>query len=407
MGKFTNTTITKTVDSLVTGINHRLDSPFYNWTDKHPTKCTFYNVNDTKTTLDEGHRQVADVMSGDSPLRYNKIEGVLLYGIEKITTDLDVGDYGLETGEITGEAILPPNSFVPYPDSYFTIDQITRGKYWFRVTKVTPGTLETGANFWKLEYSMDDIGDEVEPRVVKSFQYIADNVGSNYKVVIEDESFQFIQRLEDVCDTLRTYYMKLFFKDCLQTFVYYYQDAYFYDPETIEFIIRNKIMDNGEPSKYLFVDQACYLPDTFPIEYDRCIYRFVEKRSKKYCFRRYYGLVIEDPMSLLTTRLEDYYMVTPNPHLKLLAEPIETFSEDFIGAMLQGNEFNGEKEFYNIIANYFNNDKQLTDSEIDSLESIDFQPNVELYHIIPVIIFILEEEIRKLICLKDSAKKLL
>ena len=172
-------------------------------------------------------------------------------------------------------------------------------------------------------------------------------------------------------------------------------------------MIRDKIMDNDEPSKYLFVDQACYLPDTFPIEYDRCIYRFVEKRSKKYCFRRYYGLVIDDPMSLLTTRLEDYYMVTPNPHLKLLAEPIETFSEDFIGAMLQGNEFNGEKEFYNIIGNYFNNDKPLTDSEIDSLESMDFQPNVELYHIIPVIIFILEEEIRKLICLKDSAKKLL
>jgi hypothetical protein len=90
-----------------------------------------------------------------------------------------------------------------------------------------------------------------------------------------------------------------------------------------------------------------------------------------------------------------------------LAEPIETFSEDFIGAMLQGNEFKGDKEFYNIITNYFNNDKQLTESMINSLVAMDFQPNVELYHIIPVIIFILEEEIRKLICLKDSAKKLL
>ena len=75
--------------------------------------------------------------------------------------------------------------------------------------------------------------------------------------------------------------------------------------------------------------------------------------------------------------------------------------------MLQGIEFNGDKEFYNIITNYFNNDKRLNDSMIDSLETMDFQPNVELYHIIPVIIFILEEEIRKLICLKDSAKKLL
>ena len=27
---------------------------------------------------------------------------------------------------------------------------------------------------------MDDIGDEIEPRGVKNFQYIGDNVGSNY-----------------------------------------------------------------------------------------------------------------------------------------------------------------------------------------------------------------------------------
>ena len=51
MGKFLNTTMATTVNSLVTGINHRLDNPYYTFTDKHPTLCTFYNVNDTKSTL--------------------------------------------------------------------------------------------------------------------------------------------------------------------------------------------------------------------------------------------------------------------------------------------------------------------------------------------------------------------
>lgn len=402
MGKFLNTTMATTVNSLVTGINHRLDNPYYTFTDKHPTLCTFYNVNDTKSTLDEGSKQYADINSEDSPLRYNKITNVFLYGIERITADLDIGEYGLESNEIEGEAILPPNSFTPYIDSYFTIDHVKGGPYWFRITKVTTDTLENGSNFWKMEYTLDDIGPS-KLKVDKSFKFIADNVGTNYKAVIEDESFELIDRLEQVNQTLRDYYCELFFRDSLQTFTYKYQDADFYDPETIEFIIRNKIMYGD---KYIYVDQAIALPDTFSIQYNKSPYRYVEKCKSKLAFRRYYGLCNEDPMSLLATRMEEYYIVTPNPNLKLLAEPIDTFSTEFIGAMIHNNKYSDDKAFYNIISNYFNDKADLTDEMIDSLEDIDYADNTELYHVIPVIIFILDQEIAKLICVKDSSKKL-
>ena len=403
MGKFLNTTMTNTVNSLVDGINHRLDSPFYTFTDKHPTVCTFYNLNDTKSTLDEGSEQYADIASEDSPLKYNKISNVFLYNIDRISTELDIGDYGLEANEIGGEAILPPNSFMPYVDSYFTIDHIKSGKYWFRITKVTSDTLENGSNFWKMEYTLDDVGDRQIP-IVKNFKYIVDNVGSNYKAVIEDESFEFIERLEQVTQTLRDYYCEIFFKDSLQTFTYKYEDVDFYDPEAIEFMIRNKVMVGG---KYIFVNQATTLPDTFSIQYNKSIYRYVERCKPELVFRRYYGLVNEDPMSLLATRLEDYYIVTPNPHLKLLAEPIDTFSEYFVGAVLKNTKFKDDLAFYNIISNYFHDKKDLTDDMIDSLEDIEYMDSTELYHTIPIIIFILDKEIEKLICLKDTSKKLM
>ena len=404
MGKFINTARKDTVDSLVNGIKHRLDSPFYIFNDKKPTVVTFYNVNDTKSTLDEGSKQVADIKDYDSPLKYNKIEGVFVYGLERIQAELEVGDFGIEANDIEGECILPPNSFRPYVDSYFTIDHVTRGTYWFRIIKVTSDTLENGSNFWKLEYTLDDIGDDRALKVEKEFRFIADNVGSNYKSVIEDKEYEFVERMEEVTNTLRRTYMSLFFADSLQTFVYYYQDANFYDPETIEFMIRNRIMYGDE---YIFVDQAVALPDTFSIQYDKSIYRYTERCKKDFVFKRYYGLMNDDPMSLLATRLEEYYIVTPDPHLKLVAEPLETFSNEFTAAILNNQKQDGEKEFYNIIANYFNDQKPITGKMIDSLENITLMNNTELYHALPIIIFILDKELEKLMLNKRMHKSLM
>ena len=56
-GKFINTDMRVTVDNLTQGIIHRLDSPFYKFTDKHPTVTTFLNVSKEKTTLDQGSKQ--------------------------------------------------------------------------------------------------------------------------------------------------------------------------------------------------------------------------------------------------------------------------------------------------------------------------------------------------------------
>nr|DAS08450.1 MAG TPA: hypothetical protein [Caudoviricetes sp.] len=404
MGKFINTARRDTVDSLVSGIKHRLDSPFYIFNDKHPTVVTFYNVNTTKSTLDEGSKQIADVMGEyDAPLRYNKIEGVFIYGLERVQAELEVGDFGLESNEIEGECILPPNSFHPMVDSYFTIDHITRGTYWFRIVKVTTDTLENGSNFWKLEYTLDDTGDR-EFKVEKTFRFIADNVGSNYKAVIEDKEYDFIERMEEVNNTLRDTYMSLFFADQLQTFVYYYQDANFYDPETIEFMIRNKVMDGTD---YVFVDQAISLPDTFSIQYQNSLYRYVERVKKDYVFKRYYGLMNTDPLSLLATRLEEYYIVTPDPHLRLVAEPLTTFSNEFTAAILKNQQQTGELEFYNIIANYFNDQKPITAEMIDSLEHITFMNNAELYHALPVIIYILDKEMEKIMANKRMHKLLM
>lgn len=389
MGKFLNTTYTNTVESLEHGMIHRLDNPFYMFTDKHPIPVTFYNVNDTQTTLDDATKDVNDILAPDTSLRYNKIEKVLLFGIERISTELEMGDFGLEGNEIEGECILPPNTFKPYPDSYFTIDHVTKNKCWFRVTKVTIDTLENGNNFWKLSYVMDRVGEDFKPIVEKNFKMISDNVGSNFKSIIQDEEYKFVERLESVCETLSKYYHSIFWRDQLQTYVFKYAEAQFYDPEVIEFLIRNKVLDYGD--NYIYLEQATNLPETFCIDYDKSIYRNIETRNKKVIHHRYYGIENRDPMSLLSQRLEPYYIVHQCT-MGVLAEPIPTYSNDLTNALSAENEFT-EKKYYNIIINYFNGLKPLNDSMIDALEEIEYKNGTELFHELPIIIYILKQYI--------------
>lgn len=389
MGKFLNTTYTNTVESLEHGMIHRLDNPFYMFTDKHPIPVTFYNVNDTQTTLDDATKDVNDILAPDTSLRYNKIEKVLLFGIERISTELEMGDFGLEGNEIEGECILPPNTFKPYPDSYFTIDHVTKNKCWFRVTKVTIDTLENGNNFWKLSYVMDRVGEDFNPIVEKNFKMISDNVGSNFKSIIQDEEYKFVERLESVCETLSKYYHSIFWRDQLQTYVFKYAEAQFYDPEVIEFLIRNKVLDYGD--NYIYLEQATNLPETFCIDYDKSIYRNIETRNKKVIHHRYYGIENRDPMSLLSQRLEPYYIVHQCT-MGVLAEPIPTYSNDLTNALSAENEFT-EKKYYNIIINYFNGLKPLNDSMIDALEEIEYKNGTELFHELPIIIYILKQYI--------------
>lgn len=405
MGKFINTMRKTTIDSLSTGIKEKLKNPFYALLDKKPTSVTFFNINPERSTLDEGSRQTYSSYTENTSLRYNRVNDVLLYGIERITADLEVGDFGTESTEISGDAILPPNIFKPYPNSYFKINHLNKG-YYFRVNKVTTDTLDDGANFYKLEYALEYVGDDfgIEKSVVRNFNFVADNIGTDYKPILEDSEYEFIERLQDTIETLQEYYKAIFFKDSLQTFVYKYNETYFYDPEVIEFIIRNDIMSGN---KYIFVNQAIYLPDTFIIEYNKSIYKAVENCNKKFRFKRYYGIKNNDPLSLLSTRLENYYIVTPRKNLGVMGEPLQLYANEMVEAIMNNNIYKEHLEFYNIIGNYFNAKKPLKEKHLELLENIEFVDESKIFHSVPILIYILMNEIYKLARLTDEAKSLL
>ena len=266
-----------------------LKNPFYLFNDKKATPVDYYNINTNRTTLDPALRIPYADHGPESPLRFNLIHNFYLFGIDRIATTLEGGDYGLESSEITGDAIILPNTIHPYVGDNFVITMIKQ-RYQFNVTSVTTDTFENGGNYFRIEYKLDHLTDhELRELVVEEFEFVSGNIGTNYASVLQKTKYDICKILDDTAVNMKQLFKGLYYNNKVQTytFVYLYRvcqwnmnSDYFYDPYMMEFIIRHKLL-NGADSKYDFVDHKTSLRPEFNIKYNRSIWKVFETREKE------------------------------------------------------------------------------------------------------------------------------
>lgn len=399
MASFINTKYNDTVNNLIKGDIAKFNNPYYTFTDKKPTPVKYWNINKQHSTLDEASKLSYSLTGAESPIKYNTIENAFLYGLEKIALAYENGDWGLEAGDIEGEAFVLPNTFEPLPGDFFQITYI-KEPLLFKVTDVTKDTLDTGANFYKIQYKLDQTDTEVikEDHIVENYKMIVNNVGTQFKAVVRDATYDLIEKLELHTATLKSYYTGLFFKDRVQTFVYTWNGRNFYDPYMIEFLMRNRILDNND--NYIFVTHAAYVKPTFGINYDRTFFKGLEEASinKFVADTNFIAEQIMDINSIMSTQFDPYYMIEHNCGTLAKLERLSLLDPEFVTKLSVGDKFHEQhkKEYYNIIIKYFN-DKRITEEDLDLLENITYLESKELYYIIPMLIFIVESDIKKML----------
>lgn len=398
------------------------DNPFYFFTNMPMTKVTFYNIDKNETTLDEVIDNTYNFIGPASGLRFDKINGVILYGIQRMELNIDMGEWGTEADPIEGDAVLPPNTFVPYVNSYFSIDYINQpGKeVLFRVTSVNIDTFPNGSNFYKINYKLESIGEDISPQVVKEYQYLSSNVGRG-NVLVDSETYNMMNSYSSIIENLKQAYFELFFQESTQAFVFKYgfYDYFFYDPYLVEFMIRNKIYSASD-DKYIYLSQPAWPPKYFNIDYNHTIFKYVEDLKSTICYFYGYGLLVQDPMSLLTHRLEPYYMITvrDDDGTNLvgcpLLERIPLFDTDLVKLLGYGldkdknkickcccdcnsvlKDLPNYKKYYEILYDYFNG-IPISYSLIETINDIKFVPCKELYYTIPLLIYIIQKTVSDL-----------
>ena len=400
MGTFANTKrYEDTIVSLSDGLKNRLKNPYYAFTDKKPIIVDYYNRNIHESTLDEASRLQEDLIGRKSPAKYNLIRNASIFGNGiKIEQSLDIGPVGLESSPIELEFYILPDTFIPYQEDFLVIPHSGKTNL-FKVTQVTPDTLEDGANFYKIniKYWTDTTISDINKQVVEDYEMVVNYVGTGYKSVIKSSEYDLINKLDDVLYRLFKYYNDLFFKEKVQCYVCFkHTDAYFYDPYLYEFIIKNGIFTNT--GTYVYIGQPIDLPATFGFRYDKTFFRAIEE-----CDMRYFksnmtcGKRITQPFTLFTSRPEAYYYVDYEAP-GFYDDQLSVIDPDLISAIRDNRLFkpDHDKAFYNIIVKYFNK-SNITLCDIATFETLNTLDSEYLYYAIPIVMYIIEKNIKNVL----------
>lgn len=401
-GKFINTEHKESIDTLVTGVKDILKNPYYRWNDKSGTPVTYFNQNTEKSTLDTSTKLYYQDVGLASPIYYNIIKDFMLYGIEQIAIQMVNDEFGPEASEISGEAIILPNTITPYVGDYFNIDY-TEEKLLFKINDVSPDTLENGSNIYKVQYKLESARlEEIleEQNIANHYHMVINNVGTKLNPIIRDEHYNIIKRLDQVLFNLRLYYKSTFYNSRVQTFIFCHNGYRFYDSYMIEFLKEHDLLNSEDAdNEYVYISHALNLPATFPIKYNKSFFACLEKKDKNNVRAyEYRGLskYIDQPLTIFSTRKEEYFSIEHETHSFNVNDIIPCFKDEMVTAIENDTILGGENSLYNIIVKYFNN-KDLTQEDIDALEMIDFYDSVYLFYAIPCILYCIENYVISLV----------
>ena len=393
-GKFINKSFVNSVDALTAGTIQKVKNANYVFNNKPPVIGDWYNINKDVTTLDEGTGAEYVAIGKNSPMRYNLIKDAVFYaeGI-RIEIDLEYDEDGLTTAAPNFSGIVLPNTWIPYSGDYVTLKQAGK-EYIYRINSVSYDTIDNNNNVYKFEAMLDQTGKSyLDKQVVETYRMVINNVGTSFNAILKEEVYDCVDSLDSILVRLKDYFVALFYTDEVQTFTFNGPYGKLYDPYMIEFLIRNDIMSGS--TEYVYVHHEIAVPRTFSIEYDKSIFRALETKTKaNFTNQNCIGELIDDCYSLFYTTIDKYYKVTHKDYGMSLFNPID----GMLISNVKSNELldpNDPKAYYNIIVKYFN-DAKLDSSVVSLLERIDFAQSVDLFYAIPMIIYVLEYSVKKL-----------
>lgn len=406
MGKFTSTQYKDLIGGVTDFHKDLLNQDFYLFNSQGKgTEVDYYNINTDESTLDPAAEIAYSEVGVLSPIRYNLIHGLFIYGMPKLETNLENQEFGTESNELSGESYILPGTIKPIDGDFFIIKHA--GDPWlFKVIDSTMDTLTGGEKVWKISWKLDRTSDnDINENVIKEFIYNETTDGTNTKRVVELSKYELAKKIDNASSNLKEYFKDLFYSDKVQTLIYkYYNDYNMYDPYAIEFILKNKLLYNtGE--KYLHIEHVTKTPKTFGVSYNHSIFRTFElcnkSKLRKYSYRAQADY-IEDPTSIFATRYEMYWRLTYDVILTTPNGPlnprgiIPVMKEEDID-IIQANKKFKDKKYKNIIVKYFNGE-DIVESDLETLDEIEVcYESMEAFYSVLWLIFCLDYYTNKLL----------
>ena len=168
----------------------------------------------------------------------------------------------------------------------------------------------------------------------------------------------------------------------------------------VEFIIRNDLLSKDED--FLYVTHQTMIPATFSIEYNKTFFRYVEVNDRNKFTPKIssQAKLINNPLSMLSSRIEDYFEVL----YKYPDNAVRITMQNYDSELLDRIKFNRlytmsdykDSMYMNIVIKYFNK-IDISDDDLVNLNNIDYESSIRLFYNIPIILYIVNDQIKKML----------
>lgn len=253
----------------------KMVSPFSRFLRGAPTFCTYFSQSKVESTASMGTQQVNAIIGANSPLRYNKIDDMVLYQFKQLNPNIDYAETGYQS-DIISDCTILPETIIPVPNDLFIVGYLGKS-YLFKVNKVNINIIESN-NFYSIEYELYKTDwDMKDINVVDDFKFIYDNIGTDSKTILHCDTFTHIQDIEKIISKFRKYYIELFYKRYLNSFLYNAEDSIYYNKYITYFITKHELLTTfDDPIKLTMeVDMG----RNFNRLYDKSIYNVITTRD--------------------------------------------------------------------------------------------------------------------------------
>lgn len=387
-------------------------SQYIRFIDKHVDFVTYFSINKILSTTSIGNMVVDTYIGPESPVRYNKINNLPIYGFPLFNTDNSYGEdeAGLNMDSFEGEIIMLPEIMEPSEGDCFIFDMYDTNRF-FIVTEVRQVVLK-GRSHYVLSFisGIPDYLPQLKKQVVDEYNAIFDNIGTEDRVIISNKDYEMKSMYESTYKFMYSYYLHKFFNKRNTLFQVNVNNGSipidFTDIFCTKFMTENRVVVMDKLLKECVVlDYNKLYDDNDYFEYMDTLYWAVENRDPRRVKGSSYISIkkMVSPFSLsIAQNKKDVYLSeiynSNNINDYDSENPLNSIEFDFqnIVDRINTNGFyisdNPVDSCVSIIVRYLNDDKIINPGYFSSVE-FEKMTELEQYLLIPIILFILRYNI--------------
>lgn len=381
----------------------RLKSPIRRFVDKTFTPVRYWHINGNKTTVDRGYQDIAEVLGNNSPVRFQLIDGLPIYGLETIILQLQDQDQGLDTS-FESEGTVMEGTIRPLENDFFMIP-ILRDAYVFRITGVEYDNIASTQSYkimFTLEYIDESYVKCLNDQTQSEFTCVIENIGSEDRCIIEKSDSELLAKIDAMYDEITKLYMTFYYNERYNCFLGdFINGQKLYDPFLTKFITDHRLFSKKNQIDGLILTDQFFDPRR-DIKYQKSIYRFFELQRLDHLSTFEYVVFKgrTNPQTAFYRWLDDSVMVVDLPKTIDLSDHYEMMSEDFSEVIRSNGPVS---TIYEKLLRRFARNEELTIYDIDlGLSEEMYQlddANLEVFFYTPILLYIMR------VIINDHLKK--